>query len=290
MRLRPQAADASVSQYLQTISDENLHWKGRLAEVSQQLRAAGGEVAGLQASNESCAAQLRQRNEETGQLQQRCACLAGAEAELSKKVASAEAELQTVRSDFATSQSARDRASVLSRCEVALKALREELQALKEDKARADEVAAASGGDLGNVLGQLQEKEEGRAAAAAQVRDLQRHLSELAVERDRLATACESAAREQHAARDRVGELQAERTGLLTRLAACESSGTMSQDERAKQEGRGRLCWGSCQQRRAVQRRWRRTEECSQRRYAKRGSGRRMCRQRRRSTQRRRWK
>jgi hypothetical protein len=34
---------------------------------------------------------------------------------------------------------------------------------------------------------------------------LQRHLSELAAERDGLATACESAAREQHAARDRVG-------------------------------------------------------------------------------------
>jgi hypothetical protein len=41
---------------LQTISDENLQLKGRLAEVSQQQRAAEGEVAGLQASNELAAA------------------------------------------------------------------------------------------------------------------------------------------------------------------------------------------------------------------------------------------
>jgi hypothetical protein len=129
----------------------------------------------------------------------------------------AEAELQTIWNDVATSPSARDRASVLSRCEAALRALREELLALEEDKAHADEVATASRGDLGSVLGQLQEKKECRATAAAQVRDLQRHLSELAAERDRLATACESAAREQHAVRDRVGELQAERAGLLTK-------------------------------------------------------------------------
>jgi chromosome segregation ATPase len=168
-------------------------------------------------------------------LQQRCACWAGAEAELSEKVASAEAELQTVRSDCATSQSARDWASSeLLRCKAARRALREELLELKEDKAFAEEVAAASRGYLGNVFGQLQEKEEGRAAVAAQVRDLQRHPSELAAERVRLAIACESAAWEQHAARDRVGEIQVERASLLTRLVAW---GTMSQDEGAKQEG-----------------------------------------------------
>ena len=56
--LQSRSADASgVSQCLQTISDENLQLKGRLAEVSQQLRAAEGEVTGLQASNEACAAQ-----------------------------------------------------------------------------------------------------------------------------------------------------------------------------------------------------------------------------------------
>jgi chromosome segregation ATPase len=56
--LQSRSADASgVSQYLQKISNENLQWKGQFAEVSQQLRMAGREVAGLQASNESCAAQ-----------------------------------------------------------------------------------------------------------------------------------------------------------------------------------------------------------------------------------------